>query len=142
MKSNALEELEKIFKVFAMYNRSGKPIADIADNLVMSTDLIIEKLIKEWLPTQQLVDHTMGGLRVYADLKTNTGKKINYGLCITSELAELLDSIPWKHWKDINGKTDMDNYPPELIDLMHFFPHLFTGVLVLLKETTLENGAK
>lgn len=133
MKSNALEELEKIFKVFARYNQAVKDLSD--ESLLATSDLIISKLIKEWLPTQQEVDHTMGGLRVYADLKTNKGKKVNYGLCITSELAELLDSIPWKHWKDIDTQADLDNYITELIDLMHFLPSAINVVSVLLDNT-------
>lgn len=133
MKSNALEELEKIFKVFARYNQAVKETSD--ESLLATSDLIINKLIKEWLPTQQEVDHTMGGLRVYADLKTNKGKKVNYGLCITSELAELLDSIPWKHWKDIDTQADLDNYITELIDLMHFLPSAINVASVLLDNT-------
>lgn len=133
MKSNALEELEKIFKVFARYNQAVKDASD--ESLLVTSDLIISKLIKDWLPTQQEVDHTMGGLRVYADLKTNKGKKVNYGLCITSELAELLDSIPWKHWKDIDAQADLDNYITELIDLMHFLPSAINVVSVLLDNT-------
>lgn len=133
MKSNALEELEKIFKVFARYNQAIKDASD--ESLLVTSDLIISKLIKDWLPTQQEVDHTMGGLRVYADLKTNKGKKVNYGLCITSELAELLDSIPWKHWKDIDGEVDLDNYATELIDLMHFLPSAINVATVLLDNT-------
>ena len=133
MKSNALEELEKIFKVFARYNQAIKDASD--ESLLVTSDLIISKLIKDWLPTQQEVDHTMGGLRVYSDLKTNKGKKVNYGLCITSELAELLDSIPWKHWKDIDAQADLDNYITELIDLMHFLPSAINVVSVLLDNT-------
>ena len=135
MKSSILEELEKIFKVFARYNRNGKVITEETDNLIVSSDLVISKLVKDWLTTQQAVDQTMGGLRVYSDLKTNKGKKVNYGLCITSELAELLDSIPWKHWKDIDSKVDLNNYATELIDLMHFLPAAINVVAVVLENS-------
>ena len=36
------------------------------------------------------------------------------------ELSELIDSTPWKHWKDINGKIDKANAEVELVDIWHF----------------------
>lgn len=91
-------------------------------------DIVIEKMLNDWLPTQALVDKTMAGEDVYDTLTTDTGKPINYGLCITSELSELLDSIPWKHWKDIDAKPDFDNIKTEIVDLMHFLPSVLNTI--------------
>ena len=118
------------------------PVVDIRSLLYMyaeNTSLpkeiiepIISKLVDHWLPTQQELDFTMGGLRVYADLKTSNGKRVNYGLCIDDELTELQGSIPWKHWKDINAEADLDNFKTETIDLMHFLPSTINSLYIQL----------
>ncbi len=51
---------------------------------------------------------------------TNKGKKIDWKRCIFIEIAELIDSYPWKHWKDIDKKPDYDNIKIELVDIWHF----------------------
>lgn len=51
---------------------------------------------------------------------TNKGKKINWLRCIRQESAELIDSFPWKHWKAIDAKADIDNAKIELVDIWHF----------------------
>lgn len=95
-------------------------------------NIIIKKLVEDWLPTQQEVDMLMNGDNVYLDLVSNVDKPINYGLCISSELAELLDSIPWKHWKNVLAKADLDNYETELVDLLHFLPATMNVLLLRL----------
>lgn len=99
-------------------------------------DIVIDKLLKDWLPTQALVDKTMAGENVYNDLITDTGKPINYGLSILSESSELLDSIPWKHWKDIDAKPDLDNLKVEIVDLMHFIPSVLNTIANTLHRQT------
>ena len=47
-------------------------------------------------------------------------KEINWLRCIHMEVAELIDSTPWKHWKNINSKPDMNNLHVELVDIWHF----------------------
>jgi dimeric dUTPase (all-alpha-NTP-PPase superfamily) len=47
-------------------------------------------------------------------------KEINWLRCIYMEVAELIDSTPWKHWKNISAKPDMDNIHVELVDVWHF----------------------
>lgn len=42
-----------------------------------------------------------------------------YALCLDQELAELVDSVPWKHWKK-NQHFDMDNLQVEIVDCFHF----------------------
>lgn len=51
---------------------------------------------------------------------TNKGKSINWKTAIFCETAELIDSTPWKHWKNIEGKSDIDNIKIETIDNYHF----------------------
>ncbi len=48
------------------------------------------------------------------------GKEINWLRCIHMEVAELIDSTPWKHWKNINAQPDMNNIHVELVDIWHF----------------------
>ena len=36
------------------------------------------------------------------------------------EVSELIDSTPWKHWKNIADAPDMDNIHVELVDVWHF----------------------
>lgn len=51
---------------------------------------------------------------------TKEGKEINWKRCIYMECAELIDSLPWKHWKDIDGEADMNNAIVEIVDIWHF----------------------
>lgn len=41
-------------------------------------------------------------------------------LAITMESAELIDSYPWKWWKNINATPDIPNVKVEIVDLLHF----------------------
>ena len=133
MEKNKISELRRILKAAGVCVNLPHP----------EMNMIIDKVINHWLPTQEEVDFTMGGLRVYSDLKTNKGKRVNYGLCITSELAELLDSIPWKHWKDIDATADLDNYKTEQVDLLHFLPSTINAMFIQLvnSEVEVENEA-
>lgn len=47
-------------------------------------------------------------------------KEINWLRCIHMEVAELIDSTPWKHWKNINSQPDLNNIHVELVDIWHF----------------------
>lgn len=51
---------------------------------------------------------------------TNKGKVINWRRTVYMELAEAIDSLPWKHWKNIDGNIDYDNFKIEMIDIWHF----------------------
>ncbi len=51
---------------------------------------------------------------------TNKWKIINWRRCIYMELAEAIDSVPWKHWKNIEWKTDINNFKIEIVDIWHF----------------------
>lgn len=51
---------------------------------------------------------------------TNKWKIINWKRCIYMELAEAIDSISWKHWKNIDWWIDYENFKVEMIDIWHF----------------------
>eukprot|EP01062_Namystynia_karyoxenos_P081604 TRINITY_DN9003_c0_g1_i1.p2 TRINITY_DN9003_c0_g1~~TRINITY_DN9003_c0_g1_i1.p2 ORF type:complete len:255 (+),score=112.11 TRINITY_DN9003_c0_g1_i1:79-843(+) len=44
----------------------------------------------------------------------------DWGLAITLEAAELIDSYPWKWWKNVKGQVDVNNVRIELVDILHF----------------------
>ncbi len=48
------------------------------------------------------------------------GKEINWLRCIHMEVSELIESTPWKHWKNINSDADIENIHIELVDIWHF----------------------
>lgn len=56
----------------------------------------------------------------WKDWITNRGKTINWRRCIYMELAEAIDSVSWKHWKNVDGWIDYENFKVELIDIWHF----------------------
>eukprot|EP01060_Flectonema_neradi_P008382 TRINITY_DN159_c1_g1_i2.p1 TRINITY_DN159_c1_g1~~TRINITY_DN159_c1_g1_i2.p1 ORF type:complete len:231 (+),score=40.43 TRINITY_DN159_c1_g1_i2:116-808(+) len=49
-----------------------------------------------------------------------TRKPDDWGLAITLECAELIDSYPWKWWKNVKAKVDVNNVRIELVDILHF----------------------
>ena len=51
---------------------------------------------------------------------TDKGKRIDWRRCALLEAAEMIDSYPWKHWKDINAMPDRDNIRIEAVDIWHF----------------------
>jgi dimeric dUTPase (all-alpha-NTP-PPase superfamily) len=76
------------------------------------------KLEEMFLLQKQLNDSTNGK---HWELGINKfGKEINWLRCIHMEVAELIESTPWKHWKNINSEPDMNNIHVELVDIWHF----------------------
>jgi dimeric dUTPase (all-alpha-NTP-PPase superfamily) len=76
------------------------------------------KLEEMFLLQKQLNDSTNG---VNWELGVNKfDKEINWLRCIHMEVAELIDSTPWKHWKNISAQPDMNNIHVELVDIWHF----------------------
>jgi dimeric dUTPase (all-alpha-NTP-PPase superfamily) len=47
-------------------------------------------------------------------------REINWMRCIYMEAAEAIDSLNWKHWKDIKKADDIANVKIELVDIWHF----------------------
>ncbi len=76
------------------------------------------KLEEMFLLQKELNDSTNGK---NWELGTNKfGKEINWLRCIHMEVSELIESTPWKHWKNINAAPDMNNIHVELVDIWHF----------------------
>jgi len=51
---------------------------------------------------------------------TKDGRVIDWRRCMYMETAEAIDSLNWKHWKDINSKDDIANLKIEVVDVWHF----------------------
>ncbi|KAG5511186.1 hypothetical protein JKF63_07128 [Porcisia hertigi] len=61
------------------------------------------------------------GLNAMIDPSWRTVRSLdNWALAITMESTELLDSYPWKWWKNLNSTPDLANVKIELIDILHF----------------------
>ncbi len=67
---------------------------------------------------QQLNDDTNG--KGWEDGFTKDNKPISWKRCIYLECAELIESYPWKHWKNINAQPDYANIKIEVVDIWHF----------------------
>ena len=76
------------------------------------------KLEEMFLLQKKLNDETNG---LNWELGRNKyDKEINWLRCIHMEVSELIDSTPWKHWKNITDEADIDNIHIELVDVWHF----------------------
>ena len=51
---------------------------------------------------------------------TTEGKHINWKRYAVMETAELIESYPYKHWKDLNAEPDYGNAKVEVVDIWHF----------------------
>ena len=81
--------------------------------------MIIENAINEMLTMQNSLNEMTNGAD-WRSGQTALGKTIDWRRCIVMETAELVDSYPWKHWKAVDAKTDMENVRVELVDIWHF----------------------
>lgn len=56
--------------------------------------------------------------------KTKNGLTINWDIALYTEIAELIESFNWKHWKNDNPefqyRYDKDNLIVETVDILHF----------------------
>ena len=71
------------------------------------------------LELQQELNDATNGLG-WESGSTNSGKIIDWRRCIYLESAELVESYPWKHWKNIDAQPDYDNIKIEAVDIWHF----------------------
>ena len=102
-------------------------------------DSVLEDMVEECIPLAKLLEESssfphkleeMFELQKKLNDDTNGinwelginkfNKEINWLRCIYMEGAELIDSTPWKHWKNINSEPDIDNIQIELVDIWHF----------------------
>ena len=75
--------------------------------------------ILQMLELQQELNDATNGLN-WEEGITKNGKKIDWRRCIYLEAAELVDSYPWKHWKNIDANPDYENIKIEIVDIWHF----------------------
>jgi dimeric dUTPase (all-alpha-NTP-PPase superfamily) len=71
------------------------------------------------LELQQHLNDATNGVN-WEEGVTKNGKQIDWRRCIYLEGAELVDSYPWKHWKNINASPDYENIKIEIVDIWHF----------------------
>lgn len=65
----------------------------------------------------------------WKDGRTDEGNSTDWYRYIYMELTELIESFPYKHWKDLSKPADIDNAKIEVVDVWHFL----MGVLLSLK---------
>ena len=78
----------------------------------------MNKIIQMLTLQQQLNDATNG--EGWEGGVTKNGKSIDWRRCIYLECAELIESYPWKHWKNIDAQPDYENIKLEAVDIWHF----------------------
>ncbi|WP_019556458.1 dUTP diphosphatase [Thiomicrorhabdus arctica] len=96
--------------------------------------------IHEMLHMQSALNKMTNGAEWRSGL-TQLGKVIDWKRCIYMEAAELIDSYPWKHWKNITATTDMENVRIELVDIWHFLLSLTLETLEISKAAILLDEA-
>jgi len=80
----------------------------------------IKNMIEEIFELQNTLNNQTNGEQWTQGI-TKEGRKINWSRCIYMEVCEAIQSIgSWKHWKDLNAKTDFQNIKIELTDIFHF----------------------
>jgi len=75
--------------------------------------------ISQMLTLQQELNDATNG-KGWENGLTRNGKKIDWRRATYLECAELIDSYPWKHWKNIDAEPDYDNIKIEAVDIWHF----------------------
>lgn len=85
----------------------------------MSDDSRVKDKLLEMLNLQDNLNAATSGVEWRSGV-TSLGKKISWHRCIYMETAELIDSFPWKHWKDVKSTPDANNIKTELVDIWHF----------------------
>jgi dimeric dUTPase (all-alpha-NTP-PPase superfamily) len=74
--------------------------------------------ILQMLELQQQLNDATNGLG-WEDGMTKNGKPIDWKRCTYLECAELIESYPWKHWKNIDARPDYANIKIEAVDIWH-----------------------
>jgi dimeric dUTPase (all-alpha-NTP-PPase superfamily) len=85
---------------------------------------------------QQLNDNTNG--TGWESGITKNGKLIDWNRCIYLECSELVESYPWKHWKNIDAVADVENIKIEVVDIWHFLMSEILRVNSITQKLTLE----
>lgn len=91
--------------------------------------------IKEMLELQYKLNVNTNG-EEWKKWVTPNGKIINWKRCIYMETAEAIDSVSWKHWKNIEWGIDADNFRVEIVDIWHFL------MAYLLEQMSMDDAIK
>jgi len=78
----------------------------------------MDKILQMLQLQQELNDATNG--ENWEKGITKNGKIIDWKRCAYLECAELIESYPWKHWKNIDAQPDYANIKIEAVDIWHF----------------------
>ena len=78
----------------------------------------MDKILQMLKLQQELNDATNG--EDWEKGMTKNGKLIDWKRCTYLECAELIESYPWKHWKNIDAQPDYENIKIEAVDIWHF----------------------
>ncbi len=96
--------------------------------------------IKSMLMLQQELNDDTNGIGWEKGV-TKQGKPINWRRCILLESAELIESYPWKHWKNIDAPADKENIKIEVVDIWHFVMSEILRINMTTSRETIENLA-
>ncbi len=96
--------------------------------------------IKSMLMLQQELNDNTNGIG-WEKGTTKQGKPIDWRRCILLESAELIESYPWKHWKNIDAPADKENIKIEVVDIWHFVMSEILRINMTTSRETIEDLA-
>ena len=95
--------------------------------------------IKTMFQMQKMLNNQTNGLGWEKGVAKN-GKVINWKRAAILELAENIESLSWKHWKDINASGDYENVKIETVDTWHFImSEILSQGGIPFSESSLDN---
>jgi dimeric dUTPase (all-alpha-NTP-PPase superfamily) len=97
--------------------------------------------ILQMLELQQELNDATNGLN-WENGMTKNGKIIDWRRCIYLEAAELIESYPWKHWKNIDASPDYENIKIEIVDIWHFIMSEALRIYKIESRGSIEDIAK
>lgn len=97
--------------------------------------------ILQMLELQQELNDATNGLDWEKGM-TKNGKSIDWRRCVYLEAAELIESYPWKHWKNIDASPDYDNIKIEIVDIWHFIMSEALRIYKVENRGSIEDIAK
>ncbi len=97
---------------FVVYNRPRF-------NLILEKPMSDKDMLDAMFNMQMALNQRIGVNPESMDEEEQTKWTLNYCRAASQELAELIDSVPWKWWAKYQ-EFDMQNARIEVIDLFHF----------------------
>ena len=72
-------------------------------------------------PILEKLSQMQNALNCFIDADWKRNRSLDdWSLAIILETAELIESYPWKWWKNVKAPVDMKNVRIELVDILHF----------------------